>query len=203
MQKQNLIDLRNSLSNLIVSKKELVKTYQNGYLGKKIYKVTYLDGTSKYCEQITKKGNAGDAVVIIPLTTDQKIVMILESRPNVSSLPLLEFPAGMIDDNEDPVISAKRELLEETGYDSQNIILFDSYYQDQGCSEAKINVYIANDCKKVSKQSLDEGERIEPLLLSYEDLLDIIESDDSLINDANTKLAALKYVLKRRDDKND
>lgn len=56
-----------------------------------------------------------DAVCILAMTTDQKIILIRQFRPVVSEYTL-ELPAGYVDDGEDIVTCAKRELYEETGY---------------------------------------------------------------------------------------
>ena len=100
---------------------KLVSTYEEGYIGKKIYQVTLNDGSIRMCEQITKNKDSGNAVVIVPITVDGKFLMIIESRPNTKESIALEFPAGMVDKDEDFVVAAKRELLEETGYEADDV----------------------------------------------------------------------------------
>ena len=62
--------------------KKLISTYQDGYIGKNVYKVTLADGSTRRVEEILKRGVSGDAAVIIPITTEGNIVMVVQSRPN-------------------------------------------------------------------------------------------------------------------------
>ncbi|MCE2604053.1 NUDIX hydrolase, partial [Pseudomonas aeruginosa] len=60
------------------------------------------------------------AVAIVPITNDGKLVMVKQFRYPTGKV-ILEIPAGKIDQGEtDPLLTAKRELKEETGYTAQN-----------------------------------------------------------------------------------
>lgn len=179
----------------------MLSSYQDGYIGKKVYQVVLEDGSTRKVEQITKNKGNGDAVVIIPITEDDKFVMIIESRPNTKTSVALEFPAGMIDEGEEAVESAKRELLEETGYEPTSIYELENHYQDQGCSKAIIHTYVALGCKKIKEKSLSGGEKLEYIEMSYDDILRVLRKEVDLgveINDANTKIAFMEYTLKKR-----
>lgn len=176
--------------------KELVSSYQDGYIGKNVYNVILEDGTSRKVEQITKRGTVGDAVVIIPITIDGNIVMIVQSRPNTKDTVSIELPAGMVDDGEDYENAAIREMLEETGYVADNVYELEWHYQDQGCSEAIIKTFVADGCRKVQEKQLSGGEALEYVEMSYEDILNMIKTNE--INDANTKIAIMEYTLKQR-----
>lgn len=177
-------------------KKELISSYQEGYIGKNIYKVTLEDGTSRRVEEITKRGVPGDAAVIIPITIDGNVVMVVQSRPNTKDTVSVELPAGMVDPGEDYQTTAVREMLEETGYDAESIYELEWHYQDQGCSGAIIKTFVAEGCKFVQDVKLDEGERLTYVEMSFEDILDMIKNKQ--INDANTKIAVLEYTLKKK-----
>lgn len=177
-------------------KYELISSYEEGYIGKKVYNVYYADGMVKRCEQITKNKRNGDAVVIIPITDDNKYVMIVEARPNTKNAVAIEFPAGMVDEDENPVLAAKRELLEETGYDVLDIEEIEWHYQDQGCGKAIIRTYLATGCKRVRKQDLDSEEKIEVIEMTYEEILELIKKNE--LNDANSKIAFMTHSLKMK-----
>lgn len=188
------------VKSLKVKSSELISSYEEGYIGKKVYRVTLNDGSTRICEQITKNKSNGDAVVIIPITLDGNFVMIIESRPNTLGTVALEFPAGMVDKGENFETAAKRELLEETGYAATEIYELESHYQDQGCSKAIIKTYVALGCRKLQKKNLDDGERLEYIEMSYDDILELIKGDSKelKINDANSKIAFMEYTLKKK-----
>lgn len=193
--------LREAFKSLKVKSSVLVATFQEGYIGKSVYKVTLNDGSTRMCEQILKNKRNGDAVVIIPITQDGNFVMVVQSRPNTDEAVVVEFPAGMVDKGEDPSVSAERELLEETGYVADNIYELEWHYQDQGCSKAIIRTYIAEGCRKVQEKKLDDGERLESLEMEYNDILDMLRTgkeDVPAISDANSKIAIMQYTLRKR-----
>ena len=180
-----------------VKNKKLIYTYQEGYIGKKVYEVTLNDGTVKKVEQITKRKNNGDAVVIIPVTKQNKFVIIVEARPATDDEVALSFPAGMVDENEEFEIAAKRELEEETGYTCDRLVELEWHYQDQGCSNAKIRTFVALDCQKVQEQNLDDGERIEPFEMEYEGVKKLVLTNKMC--DANSKIAFMTYSLRKNE----
>lgn len=194
------VKLASAIEKLKVQSSELVSTYQEGYIGKNVYKVTLKDGSTRICEQILKNKRNGDAVVIIPITQDGNFVMVVQSRPNTDETVVVEFPAGMVDEGEDFKVSAERELLEETGYVADEIYELEEHYQDQGCSKAIIKTFVAVGCRKVQEKKLDGSERLEYMEMSYDDILNMIKSDTKgpKINDANSKIAFMEYTLKKR-----
>lgn len=178
-----------------VVKKELISSYTEGYIGKNTYKVTLANGREFKIEQILKNKRNGDAVVIIPITTDNKYVLIIEARPNVKEEVVLSFPAGMIDEGEEAVDAAKRELEEETGYIAKELIELEEHYQDQGCSSAIIKTYLAVGCEKKSKTHLDENENLTSVLVTDEELDDMYNNGE--IKSANGKIAYITYKMKK------
>lgn len=180
----------------IKSKKELPSN-QGKYLNKKVYQVTLNNGKTFIYERITKNNRQGNAVVIIPELSNNKFLMILETRPNTLEEVVLEYPAGMIDEGEQAIDAAKRELLEETGYIAQNFELLEWHYQDQGCSQARIYTYLATNLKKVSNNyGVDDDENIRPITITLEETSNLIATEK--IVDANSKIAYLTLNLKKR-----
>lgn len=191
----NLSQIKKIKNNYKIIKRELTNVIESGYIGKRSYKFTFNDGTIKHCDQITKSHGNGDAVVIIPILKNGNYLLIIESRPLTKEETVIEFPAGMVDENEKESLSALRELQEETGYTSDNIKELEWHYQDQGCSSAIIKTFVATDCYKISNQKLDESEKIVPIKLT-ENELDYLYKNNKL-NDANTKIAYLTYKYKK------
>lgn len=67
-------------------------------------------------EYVERKGTR-DIAVIIALTDDRKLVLVNQFRPTLNQ-QVLELPAGKVDPQEQIIDAAKRELLEETGYEA-------------------------------------------------------------------------------------
>lgn len=198
----NMDRIKQDYENMKVVGKELISSYQQGYIGKTTSKVTLANGKEVIVDTITKNKRPGDAAVIVPITEDEKFVMVVQSRPNTRSGVVVEFPAGMVDDGEDPIVSARRELLEETGYECDDIYLLEEHYQDQGCSEAVIRMYVATGCRKVAEQKLDSDENLDFIELGYDEILNLIKNsnvNEVGINDASSKLAFWTYTMKKGD----
>ena len=198
----NMDRIKQDYENMKVVGKELISSYQQGYIGKTTSKVTLANGKEVIVDTITKNKRPGDAAVIIPITEDEKFVMVVQSRPNTRPGVVVEFPAGMVDDGEDPIVSARRELLEETGYECDDIYLLEEHYQDQGCSEAVIRMYVATGCRKVAEQKLDSDENLDFIELGYDEILNLIKNsnvNEVGINDASSKLAFWTYTMKKGD----
>lgn len=198
----NMDRIKQDYENMKVVGKELISSYQQGYIGKTTSKVTLGNGTEVIVDTITKNKRAGDAAVIVPITEDEKFVMVVQSRPNTRPGVVIEFPAGMVDEGEDPIVSARRELLEETGYECDDIYLLEEHYQDQGCSEAVIRMYVATGCRKVAEQKLDTDENLDFIELGYDEILNLIKNsnvNEVGINDASSKLAFWTYTMKKGD----
>ena len=178
-----------------VKEKKLISSYRDGYIGKNIYEVTLNNGLKKKVEQITKAGKNGDAVIIVPITKDNKFVVIVESRPNTNETVCIEFPAGMVDPGETHEEAAVRELLEETGYRPEKLIELEWHYQDQGCSSAIIKSFVALNCEHIQEQRLDDTESIDSYEIPEEQVTELALNNE--ITDSGSRLAYYTYTLKK------
>ena len=104
-------------------------------------------------------------VEIVPILNDGSILMIKIYRYGAKK-DLLELPAGYIEDNETPMKSAKRELLEETGYSCRSMKAKGWYYYIPSRSKQKVYVFVARGLKLISSLQLDEFENISVVKLS-------------------------------------
>ena len=59
--------------------------------------------------------NSPDWVNVLPITTENEVILVRQPRAGVVR-PTLEIPGGLVDPGEEPIVAAKRELEEETGY---------------------------------------------------------------------------------------
>jgi len=128
------------------------------------------DGSTATFEMLKRPGT----IQIIP-TSGEKIYLSYEEQP---TKPLsYTFLGGRMEPNEDHLVTAKRELLEETGLESDDWELFKTY-DSEGKIEWPMYLYIARNCRKVAEQKLDPGEKIEVKEVSFEQFLEIVSAED-------------------------
>ncbi len=80
-------------------------------------------------EKIVKNGGK-DSVIIVATDSNGNYILTFQTR--INDKIIAEFPSGYIEDGEDVIEAAKRELKEETGYVSDNVTLLDNSYYSVG-----------------------------------------------------------------------
>ncbi|MFQ5493354.1 MAG: NUDIX hydrolase [Candidatus Dojkabacteria bacterium] len=123
------------------------------------------DGSTKTFEIIKRL----DTVMVIPVTTEGRILLVDQEQPG--KRPFIGTPGGRIDEGEDPLTAIKRELLEETGYSSDEWDLWKAF-QPLSKIDWAIYIFIAYNCERTAEQQLDSGEKIKILELSFDEFLD-------------------------------
>ena len=193
---EKLKELHSYIEELKVIKRELVGEDNKGYIKVRRYNLLLNNNITIVRDKIIKGNSNGSAVVTLPVTKDREVLLVVQPRV-VREGVLVELPAGYIEDKENPIESIKRELLEETGYTSNNIKHLSSYYQDQGCSDAYNHTYLALDCEKIKEQNLDKDEFIRYFLCDYSEALELV--DMGYIKDIQSKytLELSKQYIKR------
>lgn len=102
----------------------------------------------------------GDWVNIIPMTADDRIVMIRQFRHGTLS-ETLEIPGGLIDDHEvDARQAAIRELEEETGYTSTDIVHLGTVAPNPAIQNNRCHTFLARNVHRKQAQRLDPTESI-------------------------------------------
>ena len=131
------------------------------------------------CE--TMKGSVFDPYVIecgawvnvIALTKKREVVLIKQYRHGVKQV-MLEIPAGIMDEeDESPMWAARRELLEETGYTSDQFIEVGRVYPNPATHNNLTYSFLALDVELVSEQNLDETEEIEVSLIPFVEFISL------------------------------
>ena len=179
MRKEKELELESlRKKNIYISKREMdIEDGKKKFVNVRKYEFEYEDGKKQIREVIGKHGGVGDAASIISITKEGIVTLIVQPRPSTDSKVLMELPAGYIDPNEEPILAAKRELLEETGLDAnvENITYIGWYYQDTGISNAKIHLFIAKNCIDTGKQKLDADEIISIFKCNLDELFELYD----------------------------
>ncbi|MFD1738780.1 NUDIX domain-containing protein [Bacillus salitolerans] len=140
------------------------------------------------------------AVAVIPITVDGKVVMVEQYRKALERA-IVEIPAGKLERGEEPELTARRELEEETGYECKQLTHLISFYTSPGFADEIVHLYVAEGLsKKDHKLDLDEDEFVEVLELTVEEALEYIQ--EQRIFDAKTAYAIQYLQLKRQMDQN-
>ena len=128
-----------------------------------------------------------DYVVIVATDEDGNYICVRQYRQGIKRVTT-EFCAGGIertngkeygnrldaDSAEDALAAAKRELLEETGYESEDWSFLFSVPSNATITDNYANIFVAKNCKKVSNQNLDETEFLNVHLYNRQQLDNMI-----------------------------
>lgn len=165
------------------------------FIGGEVYKCTLNNGEVIYREKLIKSGGDGSAAVVLPVTRDKNVILTVEPRVFSKRGVGISIPAGYIEKGESGILAAQRELMEETGYTSTNIVPLKGFYQDIGCSSSYNELFVAMNCYRAGSQSLDESEYVKCFECSYDEAFELM--DMGYIEDSNaiiTLLRSKKYI---------
>ena len=123
-----------------------------------------------------------NAVAILPLNGDR--CKLLKQYRYAIDQYIFEAPAGTMEPGEDPLETARRELIEETGFTAQSIVSKGFIYTTPGYTDEKIYLFEARDLSPSQEYGKDEDEVIEVVDIAIIDLLGMIRN--GTIVDAKT-----------------
>ena len=126
------------------------------------------DGSTSRREYIVHPG----AAVMLAMPDAQSVIIERQYRYPLRE-HVYELPAGKIDPGEDPLDTAKRELLEETGYRARDWRHLLSTYPVVGYSNERVELYLARGLDHVG-HALDEGEFLDVLVMPLAAAIDWI-----------------------------
>lgn len=141
------------------------------------------DGSTSTREYITHPG----AVAVLALLDNGKLVMERQYRYPLHR-EFIELPAGKIDEGEDILFCAQRELLEETGYVASEWIHLTTAWPCIGYADECMEYFLARGLTHQGSK-LDDGEFLEVFELSLEDALEWVRVGK--INDSKTIIGLL------------
>jgi len=114
-----------------------------------------------------------DWVNIIALTGRDEVVLIEQFRYGTEEV-ILEIPGGMVDEGEAAETAARRELLEETGFSSDEFIFLGKSHPNPAIQNNEIHHYLALNCEKTENVKFDEHESVVTKLVSLSEIRNLI-----------------------------
>ena len=109
--------------------------------------------------------DAPEWVNIIPVTTDGRVVMIRQYRHGVDEITL-EIPGGTVDpDDASPLHAARREMREETGYDSEDIVALGAIHPNPAIQNNRCHTFLARAVARREEPRFESTEETEVVLV--------------------------------------
>lgn len=162
--------------------------YKGRILELKVFDVRLPDGRGARREIVEHPG----AVAIVPLLGGDRVVLVRQFRLAAGG-ELLEIPAGTLRRGEDPAECARRELIEETGYEAGELEPLAEFFLAPGYSTELMRLYLARGLRGVGQRP-DADEAIRVVEMGIGEALGLIEN--GVIRDAKT-IAGIHLALER------
>ncbi len=165
-----------------LSREEAFRKYS-----RKIEKVIFKLPNGKETDFYIKK--EGPTASVLALTPDNQVIIAKQFRPGPKKV-LMELPGGFVDPNEEPEVTMKRELLEETGYEGD--VKFITTCLDDAYSTMVRYCFVATNCKKVKEIENGEDEFTELVLVPLEEFKNVLRSGQ--MTDVEVGFLGLDYL---------
>jgi len=107
-------------------------------------------------------------VNMVAITEDGNVLFVKQYRHGADQI-MVELPAGVVEDDEEPEVAARRELLEETGYAFDKIEYICELFANPATSGNLTYTYFLTGGKKVQEQDLDSSEDIEVVEMTIDE----------------------------------
>jgi len=128
------------------------------------------------------------AAAILPLLPDGRLLLVSQYRRPADTV-LWEVPAGKLEPGEKPLSCAKRELLEETGYEAADWRELLTFYTTPGFSNERITLFLARQLAQSALPDIDEIDQCRAFDLA--EVVRMIRSGE--LRDGKTVLAIEHY----------
>ena len=128
-------------------------------------------------------------VAIVPVV-ENGVILIQQFRIAIER-ELLELPAGLLEPGEEPVRCASRELEEEIGYRSRQLIPLASYFSSVGFADERMHIFLALDLEKTTLNR-QADERMRGIMMSMEEIRKKLAMQE--FEDAKTIIGLREYL---------
>lgn len=140
-----------------------------------------------------------DAALVVALTIDGLVLLKSEYRYACGE-EVIECPAGMVEDGEDPQNAAIRELYEETGYQSNHWLYLGPTWESTSKLTNTMHLFLARDCVQISAQHLDKNEHIELMRVPLFTAVDMVMKGKINANSSAHAILKAKCLLEGNSD---
>jgi 8-oxo-dGTP pyrophosphatase MutT (NUDIX family) len=137
-----------------------------------------------------------DWVNVFGLTEEGQVIMVKQYRHGINDVGI-EAPGGVAEDGEDPETAVRREVLEETGYEFKHFEHLGKICANPSTTNNFTHMFLATGGIKVADQNLDESEDIEVVLLSIDEVKNLVKENKIMQSlHVNTIMYALNKLGK-------
>lgn len=140
--------------------------------------------------------DAPEWINVIALTADEEVLLVEQYRYGIQE-PTLEIPGGMVDRGEEPLESARRELLEETGYRSEEWESLGKVSANPAIMTNFTHIYLAANCVYEGADNPDTHERIIVHRLPLRDFLEKV--NEGTIHHSIVVAAVARFLLRGKN----
>jgi len=117
-----------------------------------------------------------DWVNVFCVTKDNQILLVEQYRHGIGEVGT-EIPGGVIEKSETPEEGARREVLEETGFEFEQFEYLGKVSANPSTTNNLTHMFLATGGKKVAEQKLDETEDLNVLLVSLNDVKNLVKEN--------------------------
>ena len=134
----------------------------------------------------------GEVVAVVAVDLEDRVVLVRQLR-EAARRPLLEIPAGRIEEGEEPLATAKRELEEETGLRGGTWRAGPIWWTTPGFCRERVHLYVAEGLES-GDPSPDDGEEIEVVRWPLEE----VRARVGELEDGKSLVGLLLYLAEER-----
>lgn len=168
---------------------QVVPLFHNRYID--VYNDSVIFPSGYYGTYFRIGSPADRSVAVLPVTSDGEVILIKTFRHGVRGWGY-EVPKGGVDKGETCEAAARRELLEETGYQCDALGYIGAYSMTPDIVGGRLHCYLARNCVQVGKGNAEVSEAIAGVTLVRPEAFAELDALD--FQDALTELLILKYL---------